>query len=341
MSELEELPSFASRLIAWQRVYGRHDLPWQRADAYWVWLSEIMLQQTQVATVIPYFQRFIASFPNVAALAAASEEAVLSHWSGLGYYARGRNLHRAAQIIVARHGGIFPTEYEQILALPGIGRSTAAAICSLAYQQRRAILDGNVRRVLARHRGIEGAPTVKSVENRLWEIAESLLPAAEPGRYTQALMDMGATLCTRNRPRCSVCPVAADCAALLTCRVDELPTPKVRRAVPERSAVFMLALAQGEVLLEKRESSGLWGGLLCLPQFDEEWQADSRVWEVCERVEMPAFTHTFTHFRLHISTQLLRLNEKPCGTRGGIWLRLDDALSAAIPTPVRRLLEQL
>ena len=341
MSEPEELPSFASRLIAWQRIHGRHDLPWQRPDAYWVWLSEIMLQQTQVATVIPYFQRFIASFPNVAALAAASEEAVLSHWSGLGYYARGRNLHRAAQIIVARHGGVFPAEYEQILALPGIGRSTAAAICSLAYQQRRAILDGNVRRVLARHRGIEGTPAVKSVENRLWQIAESLLPAADAGRYTQALMDMGATLCTRSRPGCQVCPVAVDCVALQSGRVDELPTPKLRRVVPERRAVFMLALVQGEVLLEKRDSSGLWGGLLCLPQFDEEWQADSLIWEIRERVDMPVFTHTFTHFRLHISPLLLRLNEKPCATRGGLWLKLEDALSAAIPTPVRRLLEQV
>ncbi len=337
----ENLPSFSSRLIAWQRVHGRHDLPWQRPDAYLVWLSEIMLQQTQVVTVIPYFERFVAAFPNVAALAAASEERVLSHWSGLGYYARGRNLHRAAQIIVARHGGEFPSSYQQILELPGIGRSTAAAICSLAYQERRAILDGNVRRVLARHRGIEGSPAVKSVENRLWQVAESLLPDTDAGRYTQALMDMGATLCTRSRPGCTACPVGNDCVAFLTGRVGELPTPRARRAVPERSAVFLLVVAKGDVLLEKRDSSGLWGGLLCLPQFDEQWAADSREWAISERTDLPAFTHTFTHFKLHITPLLLRLPERPREIRDGIWLTVKDALSAAIPTPVRRLLEQI
>src|SRR5512143_32546 len=247
------MPSFSQRLIAWQRTHGRHDLPWQvkdgttrhtqtsdagvpshrllpqsagfasnvsEADAYRVWLSEIMLQQTQVATVIPYYQRFVASFPDVATLAAASEEQVLAHWSGLGYYARGRNLHKAAQIIVEQHDGRFPCEFEQIVALPGVGRSTAAAICALAWHERRAILDGNVKRVLARYCGISGPTAEKAVEAQLWQQAEALLPSKEVATYIQAQMDMGATLCTRSKPKCSECPVSADCVALQTNRVS-------------------------------------------------------------------------------------------------------------------------
>ena len=207
------MQSFAQRLIAWQRTHGRHDLPWQGQDAYRVWLSEIMLQQTQVATVIPYYQRFIASFPDIATLAAASEEQVLAHWSGLGYYARGRNLHKAAQIIVERFNGEFPRRFENIVELPGIGRSTSAAICALAYHERRAILDGNVKRVLARYCGIEGWAGEKKVEEKLWQEAEALLPEGDVATYTQALMDMGATVCTRSKPMCVLCPVQADCVA--------------------------------------------------------------------------------------------------------------------------------
>src|SRR5512147_1994786 len=191
--------SFSSRLISWQRQHGRHDLPWQGQDAYRVWLSEIMLQQTQVATVIPYYRRFVASFPDVAALAAASEEQVLAHWSGLGYYARGRNLHKAAQIVVEKHHGEFPRKFEDIVELPGIGRSTAAAVCALAYHEHRAILDGNVKRVLARWCGVEGWAGEKKVEEKLWQQVEALLPRQDVAIYTQALMDMGATVCTRSR----------------------------------------------------------------------------------------------------------------------------------------------
>ena len=336
------MSSFSSRLISWQRIHGRNDLPWQRPDAYCVWLSEIMLQQTQVATVIPYFQRFIASYPTISALADAGEDEVLAHWSGLGYYARGRNLHRAARIIENLHGGEFPREYQRIVELPGIGRSTAAAICSLAFGERRAILDGNVRRVLARHCGVEGSPSIKQVENRLWDIAESLLPDEDVGRYTQALMDMGATLCVRSNPRCAACPVSEDCTAYQTGRVAELPARRLRRAVPERRAIFLLALSGKEVLLEKRDSSGLWGGLLCLPQFDEaeELAVCLQDWEIAEQSEMPAFVHAFTHFRLHIAPQLVRLRQKPAGT-GGVWLDVDAALSSAIPAPVRLLLGKI
>lgn len=335
------MSGFASRLISWQRSHGRNDLPWQRAGAYYVWLSEIMLQQTQVATVIPYFQRFIASFPTIDALAQAPEDQVLAHWSGLGYYARCRNLHRAAQIVVAQHGGEFPRKFEDVIELPGIGRSTAAAICSLAYRQRHAILDGNVKRVLARYCGIDGSPAVKQVEAQFWSKAESLLPQSDVDIYTQALMDMGATLCTRSRPKCADCPVQGDCVAYQTGRVAELPAPRQRRAVPERSATFLMAMSQDEILLEKRGPSGIWGGLWCLPQFDEaeEWKEYSEGWNVVSQIELPVFTHTFTHFKLHITPLLMHLGDKP--PQPAAWLKVDEALSAAIPTPVRQLLEKI
>jgi A/G-specific adenine glycosylase len=341
------LDSFASRLIAWQRTHGRHDLPWQGQDAYRVWLSEIMLQQTQVATVIPYYQRFVASFPDIAALAAASEEQVLAHWSGLGYYARGRNLHKAAQIIVEKFNGEFPRKFEDIVELPGIGRSTAAAVCALAYHENCAILDGNVKRVLARWCGIEGWSGDKRVEERLWQQAELLLPQHDVATYTQALMDMGATVCVRSRPRCAACPVQADCVAVQTDRVSKLPSPRPKRAVPERSAVFLLLMHGNDILLEKRPGSGIWGGLWCPPQFDDEQAA--RDWFLHNGVEaksggkLEAFTHTFTHFRLHITPLKIELARKPlhAAEPGSVWLEMGEALGAAIPTPVRTLLNQL
>jgi A/G-specific adenine glycosylase len=339
---------FSSALIAWQREHGRHGLPWQGAEAYRVWLSEIMLQQTQVATVIPYYQRFVASFPTIAALAAAGEEQVLAHWSGLGYYARGRNLHRAARIVVSLHGGEFPCQFEQILALPGIGRSTAAAICALAFQQRHAILDGNVRRVLARYCGVSGSPASKPVEQLLWQHAEALLPEHDVAAYTQALMDMGATLCTRSRPRCVSCPVQGGCVAHQTGRVAELPAPRVRRAVPERQVDFLLAMHGREIWLERRDPTGIWGGLWCMPQLEEGDEmlaeyAQRRNWQIIEQNTLPAFTHVFTHFKLHITPQLLRLADKPLGVQqsGGRWLDAEEALRAAIPAPVRKLLASI
>jgi len=354
------MSSFSSRLIAWQRAHGRNDLPWQGGDAYRVWLSEIMLQQTQVATVIPYYLRFVASFPDIAALAAASEEQVLEHWSGLGYYARGRNLHRAAGLIVAQHGGEFPRQFEQIFELPGIGRSTAAAICAQAFQQRYAILDGNVKRLLARYCGIAGWTGDKQVEAQLWQQAEAMLPPKGIAGYTQALMDMGAMLCTRSKPRCDACPVQTTCSALQTGRVSELPTPRLRRAVPERHATFLLAMHGRDILLEKRASTGIWGGLWCLPQFNDETEA--RAWCMREEIKtrhygagrnpdnltkpceaLPAFTHTFTHFKLHITPLRLNLARKPLQVQqaGSVWLAVEDALTAAIPAPVRKLLEQM
>ncbi len=335
-----------------------------------------MLQQTQVATVIPYYQRFIKSFPDVASLAAASEEQVLAHWSGLGYYARGRNLHKAAQIIVQKHHGEFPREFEQILELPGIGRSTASAICALAFHQRRAILDGNVKRVLARYCGIAGWAGEKKVEEKLWQQAEFLLPPPCRGRagegvetsststpiltfplqggrddsiatYTQALMDLGATVCTRSKPKCALCPVQADCVALLSERIAELPTPRPRKVVPERNATFLLLMHGNDILLEKRPGIGIWGGLWCPPQFDDEdaardWFARSGM-EALGGEKIETFTHTFTHFKLHITPLKVQLARKPLRVEqaGSVWLDVGEALGAAIPMPVRAMLNKV
>jgi len=338
---------FAARLVRWQRQQGRHDLPWQGADAYGVWISEIMLQQTQVATVIPYYQRFMAAFPDVTALARASEDAVLAHWSGLGYYARGRNLHRAARQIVAEFQSRFPRDFDAILALPGIGRSTASAICALALHERRAILDGNVKRLLARHRGIDGWPGNPAVEKQLWQAAEALLPEKDVAIYTQALMDMGATLCTRRQPACAACPVRTDCIALAGNRVHELPGARPRKPLPEKCATFLLLLHNNELLLEKRPGSGIWGGMWCPPQLDDAAMVADYLRQrgivAAGQIVLTGFTHTFTHFRLHITPLLLPLARKPlqCQQAGNIWLDLDEVGSAAIPAPVRSLLPQL
>ena len=336
--------TFATRITEWQRQHGRHELPWQGADAYRVWLSEIMLQQTQVVTVIPYYQRFIASFPDVAALAQASVDAVLAHWSGLGYYSRARNLHAAAQVVIERHDGKFPRQFAQILELPGIGRSTAAAICALAYHERHAILDGNVKRVLARHAAIEGYSGDKKIEAQLWQQAEALLPQANVAAYTQGMMDIGATLCTRSKPKCGECPVSGDCVALQSGRVAQLPTPRPRKALPEKHSTFLLLLHNGDILLEKRPPSGIWGSLWCPPQFADAsaamaWCGQSGM-DVSLETKLPLFVHTFTHFRLHITPLCVELRRKPlvAAQPGSVWLDMNDALQAAIPTPVRKII---
>lgn len=302
-----------------------------------------MLQQTQVATVIPYYLRFVESFPDVAALAAATEDQVLAHWSGLGYYARGRNLLKAARVIVAEHGGEFPRAYDRMLELPGIGRSTAAAISALAWHERRAILDGNVKRVLARYCGVDGWTGERKVEEQLWRHAEDLLPQAEVAVYTQALMDMGATVCTRSRPSCSSCPVQADCVAHNTGRVEQLPAPRPRKGIPVRETTFLLLKCGGEIMLEKRPPSGIWGGLWCAPQVDgaaEKSYLLQNDMEISRRIELDAFIHVFTHFKLHIQPVLVELVRKPARAEqpGRVWLALNDALGAAIPSPLRQLL---
>lgn len=336
---------FATRIIIWQRAHGRNALPWQGADAYRVWLSEIMLQQTQVTTVIPYYQRFIARFRDVPTLAVASEEEVLALWSGLGYYSRARNLHRAAQIIKQQHSGIFPRGFEAIVALPGIGRSTAAAICALAYHERYAILDGNVKRVLARHLAVEDYPGIKKIEMQLWQQAEALLPQHDIAAYTQGLMDLGATLCTRSKPQCGVCPVQEDCGARLGGRVAQLPVSRPRKILPERHSTLLLLLHGSDILLHKRPAPGIWGGLWCPPQLDKGTDIAGYCAAhlgMCQvrAVPLPAFTHTFTHFKLHIAPQLIQVKVKPHRAQepGSAWLDVQDALQGAIPTPVRKVL---
>lgn len=345
---------FAPRLLAWFERHGRHDLPWQHPRTpYRVWLSEIMLQQTQVATVIPYFQRFVARFPNIAALAAAATDEVMAHWAGLGYYARARNLQAAARACVDRHGGALPRDLDALLALPGIGRSTAAAILSQAWGERFAILDGNVKRVLARWHGIAGWPGLPAVEKTLWARADALLDGVPEGRmadYTQAQMDFGATLCTRTNPACVLCPLQADCVALREGLVEALPTPKPSRILPEREAsALLLENDAGEILLLRRPPSGIWASLWTLPQ--EETDAGLRAWfarhvagdyEAAEA--LPLIVHTFSHYRLHL--QPLRLRR--VALRDGVgdndalrWVPRTALGGFGLPAPIRKLLDGL
>ena len=339
-------PDFASCLICWQERHGRHDLPWQGTrDPYAVWLSEIMLQQTQVSSVIPYYLRFIARFPDIAALAVATLDEVLAHWSGLGYYARGRNLHQAAQRVMEQHGGVFPDDFESVVALPGIGRSTAAAILAFAFGQRRAILDGNVKRVLARCFGIAGYPGAKSVENALWHKAEQLLPETGIETYTQALMDLGATVCNRTRPVCATCPLNRGCVAYNENRVAELPAPRPRKPLPQKDTAMLILLRQGEVFLEKRPPTGIWGGMWSFPEDGVEDEADlERLgFKGKAGVPLPEMQHTFTHFRLRIVPRVFEVTDTLPAARdqGGLWLVPDEAMGAAIPAPVREILAAL
>jgi A/G-specific adenine glycosylase len=309
--------SFAQKLIDWQRRHGRRGLPWQGTrDPYRIWLSEVMLQQTQVAAVIPYYERFLARFPTVDELAMASEDDVLRLWSGLGYYARGRNLHKAA-VQISRNG--FPRSAEKIAELPGVGRSTAAAIAAFAFGERAAILDGNVKRVLARRFGSEAD---------LWTLAERLLPHDGIETYTQALMDLGATVCTRT-PACSVCPLKSSCIARKTGRTGELPAPRARKVLPWRTTRWYVYRDRGKVLLERRPSPGIWGGLWCFPERALAKGATAR--------KLAPIEHGFTHFRLRIEPLLIDAAPKS----GGFWLDVDDARAAAIPTPVKKLLQDL
>ena len=338
--------TFAQRIIAWQRRHGRHDLPWQGTrEPYAVWLSEIMLQQTQVGTVVPYYQRFRARFPDVASLAAADEDEVLRLWSGLGYYSRARNLHRAAQRVVEKHGGDFPRELADIEALPGIGRSTAAAIAGFAFGARAAILDGNVKRVLARHFAVDGYPGERAVEQRLWQLAESLLPVDGIERYIQGLMDLGATVCTLHAPQCERCPVRATCAALAQNRVAALPAPRPRRAVPHRRTVMLVLRRGDDVLLQKRPAAGVWGGLWCFPEIgadDDPVRIAGQTYgcEVGPVERLGPLRHGFTHFTLDIEPVVGRVKRVvPRAAQPGVmWLALEDAIGAAVPVPVRKLL---
>ena len=338
---------FSFRVVAWQREHGRHDLPWQGTrDAYRIWLSEVMLQQTQVATVLPYFERFLARFPTVSDLAAAPEEDVMRLWSGLGYYARARNLHAAAKDVVEKHGGVFPATFEALVALPGVGRSTAAAIAAFASGERRAILDGNVRRVLARHAGVDGDPASTAVQAQLWALAEARLPAADIESYTQGMMDLGAGICTTRKPACLLCPVAGDCVARIEDRIAELPGKRVRRASPRRKIAMLVVVARGEVLLEKRPSTGIWGGLWSLPEASAEadvaGEAHSRFGIRGAAIDaLPPFEHAFTHLTLEVAPWKIVPRRAPQLPPGTTWLPLADVNGAALPSPVKSLLASL
>ncbi|MBT8120548.1 MAG: A/G-specific adenine glycosylase [Gammaproteobacteria bacterium] len=302
------MTAFADRLLDWYRQYGRHDLPWQiEPSLYRSWVSEVMLQQTQVATVIPYFEKFIQLFPDIAALAEAPQDEVMRYWAGLGYYSRCRNLHSAAGVIAEQHGAEFPRSYDEVLALPGIGPSTAGAILAQVLGQRHAILDGNVKRVLARYRAIEGWPGQSSVEKQLWSWAEKYTPEQDVAEYTQAIMDLGAMVCTRTSAKCDVCPLMGDCMAFSAGRVAELPSRKPKKALPVKAKRFLIIRnQQGHYLMEKRPPSGIWGGLWSLPELGMDQlvdQAVEKTWQliVNDYNDLKVFRHTFSHFHLDIT----------------------------------------
>ena len=338
--------SFAARLVTWQRIYGRNDLPWQNTtDPYRIWLSEIMLQQTQVSAVIPYYERFLSVFPDVQALANAPVERVMECWSGLGYYSRARNLHRCAQRLVADFAGAFPVDVEALQKLPGIGRSTASAISAFAFGLRAPILEGNVKRVLTRHAGIKGYPGERKIEEQLWRIAERRMPDTHIEAYTQGMMDLGATICTRANPTCMLCPVAADCEARIEGSTDRLPAPRPKKTVPRRTVTMVLLLHQQAVLVERRPPLGIWGGLWSLPELPGDVDAElycATRFSAKVRADPPMVDveHGFTHFHLTITPQpctVLSWNaraEEP----GLLWLPLMEAGGAALPAPVKKLL---
>jgi len=343
-----KVDEFGPRLLRWFGEHGRHDLPWQtHRSPYRVWVSEIMLQQTQVATVIPYYARFVERFPNVAALAKTDLDEVLSHWSGLGYYSRARNLHSAAQLIVSQHAGEFPDTLDAVIALPGIGRSTAGAILALSRNQRHPILDGNCKRVLARYHAVERWPGDASVAKQLWAHADAHTPKDNAAAYTQAIMDLGATVCTRAKPACDVCPLENGCAARATGTQHQFPGRRPKKTQPVRETCMLIVQSpDGSVLLERRPPAGIWGGLRSLP----ECSLDDDPATVCaERFglntqtgdTLPGFRHTFTHYHLDISPLVLtviadstHIMERP----DVFWVRESDLDHMGLPAPVRRLL---
>ena len=339
---------FAQALVSWHASHGRHDLPWQEdRTPYRVWVSEIMLQQTQVATVLGYFQRFMTRFRDPATLAAASVDEVLHLWTGLGYYARGRNLHRAAIRIREEFGGTFPTRFEDVESLPGIGRSTAGAILALSQDQRFPIMDGNVRRVLSRWFGIAGLPTDRATTNLLWEKAEECTPHEHVATYTQAIMDLGATLCIRRNPLCMYCPVAEGCLARQTGRQHELPTPRSRSASrPARQTHMVLALRpDGSVFLRQRPPAGIWGGLWSAPAFDSADEARTFATQILGKdpIELPVIEHAFTHFDLTITPWLVRCPGPAAvmDAPDSLWYNARQPASVGLPAPMKSLLERI
>ena len=343
---------FSQQLLSWYDQHGRHHLPWKHElSAYHVWVSEIMLQQTQVATVIPYFERFMQRFPTLQSLAAAKQDEVLHLWTGLGYYARGRNMHNAAQQIMAQHAGEFPVDFDHVIALPGIGRSTAGAILAQAMGQRHAILDGNVKRVLCRYHALEGWPGERAIEKHLWELAESHTPQQRVADYTQAIMDLGASLCRRSKPLCQGCPLQEGCQARQQKRQAELPERKAKKDKPVRTTrMLILTNPQGEVLLQRRPPTGLWGGLWTLPQCNDDsaelgaWVATELALEIEQISIWPAMRHSFSHYHLDITpivASSLPINNRIMEAEASVWYNSQQPDERGLAAPVVTLLQQL
>ncbi|MDP6164586.1 MAG: A/G-specific adenine glycosylase [Gammaproteobacteria bacterium] len=338
--------SFAPQLLAWFDQHGRHNLPWQNdRNAYRVWLSEIMLQQTQVATVIPYFERFTARFPALADLSAAHVDDVLALWTGLGYYTRARNLHKCAQVVTAEHQGVLPNDAELLALLPGIGRSTAAAIVSQAYNQPAAILDGNVKRVLARLYGIEGWPGQKAIENQLWQLAEALTPKQRNADYSQAIMDLGATICRRSNPLCVACPMQTQCQALAQNKVADLPTRKPKKSIPEKQTWALLVANQHlQIQMQQRPHKGIWGGLWSLPEFNDHkaLQQHLALQGINQTATpLPQIKHAFSHYKLTIHPYLVVLphnHQHIQETDHSKWYAAKQIDTIGLPSPIKSIL---
>lgn len=338
---------FGAAVLDWYDHHGRKNLPWQQGiTPYRVWVSEIMLQQTQVSTVLGYFDRFMDALPTVEALADADEDEVLHLWTGLGYYSRARNLHKTAKIIVAKHNGDFPRDVEQLGELPGIGRSTAGAIASLSMGLRAPILDGNVKRVLARYVAQQGYPGEPKVARQLWEVAERFTPDQRVNHYTQAMMDLGATLCTRSKPTCLLCPLRSGCRAHLLGRETEFPVPKPRKAVPQKRTLMPLLANKGAILLYRRPSTGLWGGLWSLPELEDlsalDPLAERHALQLQERRELPGLIHTFSHFQLAIEPWLIKVKSAgdAVAEPDWLWYNLATPPRLGLAAPVKTLLKR-
>ncbi len=342
--------AFSDKVLEWFDLYGRKDLPWQRDPTpYRVWVSEIMLQQTQVTTVVPYYKRFMNSYRDIDALAAAGIDEVLHHWSGLGYYARARNLHKTAQVIHAEFGGMFPTDFESVIALPGIGRSTAGAILALSGGERHPILDGNVKRVLARHHGVEGWPGKAAVASVLWQHAESHTPESDVADYTQAMMDLGATVCTRTKPGCNNCPIAGSCAAHGDGRETDFPGKREKKTKPHRKIHMVLLHCDDSVYLERRPEAGIWGGLWSFPELGSEeelagWCESELRARPADITKLETVHHSFTHFDLDIEPITVRVNDcsrKVADSDDGTWYELASPRKLGIAAPVNGLIQKL
>lgn len=341
--------TFSNKIISWYHEHGRKTLPWQvDKTPYRVWISEIMLQQTQVATVIPYYQKFMTHFPTIQDLANAPIDRILHLWTGLGYYARARNLHKTAQIVRDTYNGQFPIEFEQVLALPGIGRSTAGAVLSLSLNQPHPILDGNVKRVLSRHYAIEGWYGVSKVEKKLWQLSTELTPTINTNEYNQAMMDLGASLCSRSKPQCQLCPVNATCIAYKEERTSELPNSKPKKVTPVKKTIMLIIEAERQIHLIKRPPTGIWGSLHCFPEFEsKELMLDSldHLIQAGELVELSSLRHTFSHYHLDITPYHLKLphiiDNIVMESQQALWYNLAAPQHVGLAAVTQSLLQQI